>query len=54
MLEQSLKSLRTGHIDLWQYHDVRTQEDLDGLDEPDGAYAAFVEAKRRGTSARSA
>ena len=48
MLEQSLKSLRTGHIDLWQYHDVRTQEDLDGLDEPAGAYAAFVEAKQRG------
>jgi aryl-alcohol dehydrogenase-like predicted oxidoreductase len=48
MLEQSLRALRTDCLDLWQFHDIREPAEVDALDEPAGAYAAFVEAKERG------
>jgi aryl-alcohol dehydrogenase-like predicted oxidoreductase len=48
MLEQSLRSLRTPWIDLWQFHDIREPHEVDALEDPDGAYAALVEAKARG------
>jgi aryl-alcohol dehydrogenase-like predicted oxidoreductase len=48
MLEQSLRALRTQWIDLWQFHDIREPEEVEALDDPDGAYAAMVEAKARG------
>jgi aryl-alcohol dehydrogenase-like predicted oxidoreductase len=48
MLEQSLRALQTSWIDLWQFHDIREPWEIEALDDPDGAYAAFVEAKERG------
>lgn len=48
MLEQSMQALRTTCIDLWQFHDIREHSEVLALEDPDGAYAAFVEAKERG------
>ncbi len=47
-LEQSLRRLHTDHLDLWQIHDVRTEEDLRAISRPAGALEAFVEAKQAG------
>jgi len=47
-LASSLKRLHTDYLDLWQIHDVRTDEDLDAIAGPDGALEAFVEAKQKG------
>jgi len=47
-LRGSLKRLRTDYLDLWQIHDVRTDEDLQTLSRPGGALEAFVEAKKKG------
>ncbi len=47
-LELTLKTMCVDHLDLWQIHDVRTQEDLDRISGPGGALEAFVEAKRAG------
>ena len=44
-IENSLKMLRTDHIDLFQFHNV---PEMPSPDEPDGAYAGALEAKRRG------
>ena len=44
-IENSLKMLRTDHIDLFQFHNVPEAPDLD---DPEGAYAGALEAKRRG------
>jgi aryl-alcohol dehydrogenase-like predicted oxidoreductase len=48
MLDQTLKNMRTDHLDLWQLHDVRTAEDLELMDGERGTYAAFERAKRSG------
>jgi predicted aldo/keto reductase-like oxidoreductase len=40
--------MRTDHLDLWQVHDVRTEEDIEEIFGPGGAIEAFVEAKQRG------
>jgi len=47
-LAQTLKNMKTDHLDLWQVHDVRTREDMEQLFGPDGAMEAFVQAKRDG------
>ncbi|MBU4263441.1 MAG: aldo/keto reductase [Proteobacteria bacterium] len=47
-LESTLKRLHTGYLDLWQIHDVRTEEDLLAISRPGGALEAFVEAKKSG------
>jgi aryl-alcohol dehydrogenase-like predicted oxidoreductase len=44
----TLSNLNTDHLDLWQVHDVRTQEDLEALSAPGGALEAFREARDRG------
>ena len=44
-IENSLKMLRTGHIDLFQFHNVPEMPDPG---DPEGAYAGALEAKRRG------
>ncbi len=49
LLEQSLKNLQTDHLDLWQLHNVRTQEDLDKIFAPDGAIKALEKARDEGT-----
>ena len=49
-LRESLSALRTDWIDLWQIHDLRTEEDLDALFGPKGAMEAFARAKRDGAA----
>jgi aryl-alcohol dehydrogenase-like predicted oxidoreductase len=44
-LEGSLKRLQTDHVDLWQLHNVRTQEDLDQVFADDGAVKALEKAR---------
>jgi aryl-alcohol dehydrogenase-like predicted oxidoreductase len=47
-LESTLERLGTSYLDLWQIHDVRTEEDLEAIGGPGGALKAFVEAKSNG------
>ncbi len=47
-IETSLKRLRTDYLDLWQMHDVRTQQDIDRIFGPGGAIEAFEAAKKAG------
>jgi len=47
-LQETLKNMKTGHIDLWQVHDVRTEEDIEEIFGPGGAIEAFVRAKEKG------
>lgn len=48
LLEDSLKRLRTDHLDLWQLHDLRTQDDLDRIFARGGALEALVQARTEG------
>ena len=45
LLERSLKQLQTDHLDLWQNHNVRTQNDLDRIFAKDGAIKAMEKAR---------
>jgi aryl-alcohol dehydrogenase-like predicted oxidoreductase len=47
-LHETLKNMKTDHLDLWQIHDVRTSEDVQAIFAPNGAIEAFVEAKDKG------
>ena len=47
-LAQTLRNMKTDHLDLWQVHDVRTREDMGQLFGPGGAMEAFIQAKRDG------
>jgi predicted aldo/keto reductase-like oxidoreductase len=48
-LEQSLKRLRTDHIDLWQFHGIKWEDDPELIFDPDnGALKAALEAKKAG------
>jgi len=47
-LVQTLKAMKTKYLDLWQIHDVRTEEEMEEIFGPDGALEAFVEAKKKG------
>ncbi len=47
-LRETLKNMRTDHLDLWQVHDVRTEEDIAGIFGKGGAIEAFVEAREKG------
>jgi aryl-alcohol dehydrogenase-like predicted oxidoreductase len=47
-LHQSLKRLRTDHLDLWQIHEVVYDNDPDRHFAADGAVEALDEAKRQG------
>lgn len=47
-LEDTLKRLQTSYLDLWQIHDVRSEDDLLAISRPGGALEAFVEAKKSG------
>jgi aryl-alcohol dehydrogenase-like predicted oxidoreductase len=46
--EQSLRHLRTDHVDLYQHHAVTTPEDVKQIFGPDGAMETFVAAKKAG------
>jgi len=47
-LQESLRLLRTDYIDLYQLHAMTTLEEVDQVFAPDGAMAAFEEARRQG------
>jgi len=47
-LNETLANMLTDHLDLWQVHDVRTEEDVDKIFGPGGAIEAFAEAKKNG------
>ena len=47
-LEYTLRNMSIDRLDLWQIHDVRTEEELDRIAGPGGALRAFLDAKSRG------
>ena len=47
-LEQTLERMNTDYLDLWQIHDVRTEEEIQEIAGPEGALEAFVEARLSG------
>jgi predicted aldo/keto reductase-like oxidoreductase len=47
-LKETLANMLTDHLDLWQVHDVRTQDDVNKIFGPDGAIEAFIDAKKNG------
>jgi uncharacterized protein len=48
-LEQSLRRLKTDHLDLWQLHEVAYHNDPERAFGPRGAMEALARAKREGT-----
>lgn len=48
MLEDSLRRLKTDHLDLWQIHEVIYDNDPDLHFAPDGAVEALTQAKQQG------
>jgi predicted aldo/keto reductase-like oxidoreductase len=48
LLDDSLRRLRTTHLDLWQLHDLRTTSDLDRIFGKGGALEALLEARADG------
>jgi uncharacterized protein len=49
LLEQSLKSLQTDRLDLWQLHNITTTAQLDQIFGPGGAMEALQQARSEGT-----
>ncbi len=47
-LEQTLRNMKTDHLDLWQVHDVRTDQDIEEIFGPGGAIEAFAAAREQG------
>ena len=47
-LHETLRNMQTDYLDLWQIHDVRTEEDMQEIFSSQGALAAFVEARDKG------
>jgi aryl-alcohol dehydrogenase-like predicted oxidoreductase len=47
-LHETLTNMKTDHLDLWQVHDVREEEDIAGIFGPGGAIEAFALAKEQG------
>jgi len=48
LLDDSLRRLGTDRVDLWQMHDLRDSDDLDGTFAKHGALAAALRAKEEG------
>jgi predicted aldo/keto reductase-like oxidoreductase len=48
LLDESLKRLRTDHLDLWQLHDLRTPSDLKMIFGRGGALEALTQAREEG------
>lgn len=48
LLDESLKRLRTDHLDLWQLHDLRTPGDLRAVFGRGGALEALLHAREQG------
>ena len=47
-LVETLRNMKTDRLDLWQIHDVRTEDDIDTIFGHGGALEAFVRAKEKG------
>jgi len=47
-LEESLRLLRTDHVDLYQFHAVTTKEDVEKIFGPNGAMETFQAARQAG------
>jgi predicted aldo/keto reductase-like oxidoreductase len=47
-LEETLRNMQTDYLDLWQVHDVRTEEHIQQIFGPGGAIEAFRESKEKG------
>lgn len=47
-LAETLSNMNTDYLDLWQVHDVRTQDDVATIFGPGGSIEAFDEARMRG------
>ena len=47
-IEKSLKNLKTDYIELYQIHNIKSDEDFDKCFGKGGAYEALVEAKKEG------
>ena len=47
-LHETLRNMKTDHLDLWQVHDVRTEQDIAQIFGPGGAIEALAEAKKKG------
>lgn len=47
-LDETLTTLGTDWLDLWQIHDVRTEEDIRTIEGPGGALEAFIQARDEG------
>ncbi len=47
-LEETLKNMHSDFLDLWQIHDVRTEEEIKEIFGPGGAAEAFVRAQQKG------
>jgi aryl-alcohol dehydrogenase-like predicted oxidoreductase len=47
-LHETLTNMKTDHLDLWQVHDVRTDEEVKEIFGPRGALEAFREARDKG------
>ena len=47
-LESSLRQLHTDHFDLYQFHAVRSMEDVEKITGPGGAAELFVKAQKEG------
>jgi len=47
-LRETLANMRTDHLDLWQVHDVREEQEVKEIFGSGGAIEAFVEAKQKG------
>jgi aryl-alcohol dehydrogenase-like predicted oxidoreductase len=47
-LEDSLRKLRTDHVDLYQFHAVTTKEDVEKIFAPNGAMETFQAARKAG------
>ena len=48
LLEESLKSLQTDHVDTWQLHNVKTRAEFDQIFSDSGAIKALEKAKSEG------
>lgn len=51
-LETSLATMKTGHLDLWQIHDLRTEADFRTIESPGGALEGFIASREAGTVRR--
>ena len=47
-LHDTIRNMKTDHLDLWQVHDVRTDEEIEEIFGKGGAIEAFMEAKEQG------